>query len=343
MRCDPHQLGKYLKAPAPRVYLVAGAEILLREEALSAIRQFLRAQGVEEREILEVDKNFDWQQLASAGATMSLFGSSRLLELRLNSGKIGREGGKAIIEWLGSDSADILLISSQQWDLGTEKTAWAKAVDKHGLYIPVWPIKPDRLPNWLGQRLRQRGLQPTADAIALLSARVEGNLLAAAQEVDKLALLRPPGPLSQKEVQAAVADSAQYDVFRLGECILNGATADALRICNGLLRAGEAPPLLIGLLAREFQLLVRWLHDAPKSGADAAFRQLGIWRSRQPPVQRAAKRLGPPLAGRALAALGQLDRLSKGQSRGDFQTQLERFIVAVSQQPPSDPLAAIQT
>ena len=237
MRCDPQQLERQLSAPAPKVFLVAGPEMLLREEALAAIRRFLKQQGVVEREILEVDKGFDWSQLASAGAALSLFGDTRLIELRLSSGKIGREGGTAVQEWLQSDSADHLLISSEQWDLSSEKTSWAKAVEKHGLYVPVWNVKPERLPAWLNQRLRRHGLQPGPDAVALLSARVEGNLLAAAQEVDKLALILPPGPLSLEAVQAAVRAQG-FDVAIGGGEFLVAQIAGMGHIEQVLVRAG---------------------------------------------------------------------------------------------------------
>ncbi|GAB4189999.1 MAG: DNA polymerase III subunit delta [Wenzhouxiangellaceae bacterium] len=335
MRSDPQQLERHLSNQLPHAFLIAGSEMLLRLEAAEKIRQALKQQGVTEREILEVDKNFDWQQLSSAGATLSLFGDSRLIELRLTTGKIGREGSKAVQEWLENNSGDYLLVTSEQWDLATEKSAWAKAIEQSGLYLPTWPVKPHQLPGWLKQRLSQHGLQADAEAVAMLSSRLEGNLLAAAQEVEKLALLLPPGPLTGKQVEAAVVDSAQYDVFRLAETILAGNATEALRIASGLERAGEAPPLLVGLIAREFQLLLRWMQDSPKVGADAAFRQLGIWRNRQPAIQQAARRLGKRHAALALARLGQLDRLAKGQSRGHFQTALERFIVSVTHPPQS--------
>lgn len=342
MKVDPQQLSRQLNGQPPKVFLVAGPEMLLREEACGEIRQCLRQQGVVERDILEVDKGFDWNQLAQAGASLSLFGDTRLIELRLSSGKIGRDGGEAIQHWLQSGSADYLLVSSEQWDLASEKTAWARSIDQQGLYIPCWNVKPERLAGWVQQRLRRHQLQAAPDAIALLCARVEGNLLAAAQEVEKLALILPPGPVSLEAIQTAVADSAQFDVFRLAECMLKGQGAESLRMIQGLLRAGEAPPLLVGLLVREFQLVLSWMHAAPRQGVDAAFKQLGIWPSRQGPVRQAAQRLGLERCAQALAALAQLDRLAKGQLRGDFATALERFALAVTQTPPADPRHSVQ-
>ena len=342
MRIDPQQLLRQLKNDPAPVYLVAGPEMLLREEAVQAIRERLKQQGVSEREILEVDKGFDWGQLASAGASMSLFGDSRLIELRLSSGKIGREGGSAIQEWLKSNSSDHLLITSEQWDLSSEKTSWAKSVEQAGVYVPVWAVKPDRLNGWVQQRLRSRGLHANGDAVALLSSRVEGNLLAAAQEVDKLALILPQGEVSLADIENAVADSAQFDVFRMTETVLKGATAEALRMAHGLLRSGEAPPLLVGLLIREFQLLRQWMYLAPRQGIDAAFKELGIWRNRQGPIQQAARRLGTEHANEALASLAQLGCMAKGQRKGDFLTALERFIIAVTLQPAQNPLEAIR-
>jgi len=326
----PDTLHQALSPPPAPLWLIAGPELLLRDEARRAIRQFLATQGVGERQPIDADRHFSWDELAARAADRSLFSSRKLLEVRLPSGKIGRDGAKAVGDWLAAGHDDILLLDIEEWNLELERTAWAKAAAAAGVYVPCWQVKPEKLPEWIRRRLAGRRLSAPPAAVALLAERVEGNLLAAAQEIDKLLLLYGPGQLEFEQVNAAVADSASYDAFRLAEAILNGDAASALRIAAGLERAALARPLVVAALARECSLLVQWQQLAAREGIQKAFADLRIWPARQGPLRRAAERLGPGGAQRALGALAGLDRLAKGQERGDFAIALDRLILECS-------------
>ncbi len=333
MKVFPEALHKALSPPPAPLWLVAGPELLLRDEARRAIRQFLATEGAGERHPIDADRRFSWGELAALAADRSLFSSRRLIELSLPSGKIGRDGAKAIGDWLAAGHDDILLLDIAEWNLELERTAWARAVAEAGVYVPCWQVKPENLPEWIRRRLASRQLSAPPAAVALLAERVEGNLLAAAQEIDKLLLLYGPGQIEFEQLNAAVADSASYDAFRLAETVLNGDAGNALRIAAGLERAAFGRPLVVAALAREFSLLAQWQQLAAGEGIQKAFADLRIWPARQGPMRRAADRLGPGGVRRALAAMARLDRLAKGQERGDFAVAVERLILELCGRP----------
>ena len=216
------------------VYLLAGAEHLLLLEAADALRARARALGYSEREVLEADVHFDWDELARSAAGMSLFAQRRLLDLRLPTGKPGRDGSAALQAYCEAPPADtVLLVTCNEWSKKHEG-AWSEAIERAGAFVPVWPLKPDELPSWLNQRLAARGLTAAPEAIEALIDRTEGNLLAAAQEIDKLALLAGGRKLDAAMLKDLVADSTHYDVFKLADAALSGDAARALRILAGL-------------------------------------------------------------------------------------------------------------
>src|SRR5690348_2772680 len=184
------------------VYLITGEEPLLLQEACDALRARARELGFAEREVLDVDARFDWNQLARASASMSLFSTRRLVELRVPTGLVGKEGSAAIIEWCKSPAPDtVLLISAAQWGKKNEG-AWVREIERHGVYVPIKPLRVDELPAWIRARMHARGFTPDEDAVALLASRAEGNLLAIAQEIDKLAMLREGGRVVASELEA---------------------------------------------------------------------------------------------------------------------------------------------
>ena len=242
MKLAPAQLGKHLQGALAPVYVVCGDEALLCQEATDAIRSASRAQGFTEREVFHAEANFDWGMLYEAGASLSLFAEKRVIELRIPNGKPGDKGAAAILEYLGRPPEDtLLLITLPKLDGSAQKTKWAKALidGPHCQYVQIWPVDANGLPQWIRQRLAQAGMNASAEAIDLIAARVEGNLLAAAQEIEKLKLLADGQQIDAGTVQAAVADSARYDVFGLIDAILNGEAAHALRMLDGL--RGEGP------------------------------------------------------------------------------------------------------
>ncbi|MGH8164427.1 MAG: DNA polymerase III subunit delta, partial [Rhodanobacteraceae bacterium] len=222
-----------------KVYLLAGEEPLLLQEAGDALRARARALGYSEREVLDVEARFDWNQLARASVSLSLFAAKRLIELRLPTGRPDRDGSAAIIEWCKAPAPDtLLLISAMQWSKKHEG-AWVREVERAGMYVPIRSLKLDELPAWIRARMKSRGFAPSDDAVALLASRAEGNLLAIAQEIDKLAMLREGGRVDARELEALDANNALYDVFKLTDAAFGGDASRALRVLTGLRAEGE--------------------------------------------------------------------------------------------------------
>lgn len=331
MKINPGQLPASLERKLAPVYLISGPEILLREEAVDQIRHVARQQGFTDRRRIAVERGFNWDEFNSIGTEMSLFAERRVIELRLPTGKPGQAGGRAITRAIANPSDDLLLIVAEQWDLSSEKTAWAKKVEAAGIYMPVWTIKTPQLPAWIRQRMQSRGLQPEPDAIQLLAARVDGNLLAAAQEVDKLLLAYGAGRLTINQVEQAVSDSASFDAFKLCAAILGGQRGLALRISDNLQRGGVVPQIIVASLARECQSLQTFKQLRQEQPEAQVFRQLGIWQARQQPVKAAAQRLSVKVLDQAFIRLAELDRIGKGQQYGDFWICLEQLVLLLTQ------------
>jgi len=269
------------------VYLLAGEEHLLLLEAADALRARVRDMGYVEREVLDAEGKFDWSDLTMAAASMSLFATRRLIDLRLPGGRPGKDGSAAIVEYCGQPAPDtILLISCTQWSKQHEG-AWVTAVEKVGSFVPVWPLKPNEFREWIGQRMARGGLKPDADAIDALAERVEGNSLAAAQEIDKLKLLHGSAPLDAATLEDLVADSARFDVFRLSDAALAGEGARALRVLAGLRAEGEQVTGLMGWLLNQLQTLARL---AGAGNLSAALRTERIWPAREGLYRKALQR-----------------------------------------------------
>ncbi len=256
MKLPFEQLAGHLQGALAPAYLVSGDEPLLVGEAADAIRARARALGHSERDVWFVERSMDWGAVRMQAGSMSLFGERRIVEIRLGGAKPGKEGGATIAGLCESAASDtVVLILSERLDRDAQSTAWFKAVERHGASVPVEPVGVARLPEWLGARCRKAGLELTDDALQLLADRVEGNLLAAHQEVEKLRLLADGHRLDAAQVQAAVADSSRFDVFQLGEAALAGDTARALRIVDGLRAEGVEPTLVLWSLTRELRNL----------------------------------------------------------------------------------------
>jgi DNA polymerase-3 subunit delta len=318
MKLGLDNLAAHLKQALQRgglasAYLVSGDEDLLVGEACDAIRAAARQAGYADREVLFPERNADWADVVAAAGSMSLFGDRRIIELRF-SGKAGKEGGAALQSLLTGGGDDVLLlIITPRLDFAAQNTAWVKAVEAKGVWLPIWEIAARQLEGWLSQRLRAAGLEPTPEALAVLAARVEGNLLAAQQEIEKLKLLVPAGRLDTEAVLGAVTSSARYDVFALGEAVVIGDAPRALRVLAGLRGEGTEPTLVLWALIRELRNL--W---SLRRGDDPA-RRPG---PRLTPGQLAALERARPRAGRLpFARLSsralRADRMIKGRLAGD--------------------------
>ncbi|MHB0807297.1 DNA polymerase III subunit delta [Stutzerimonas nitrititolerans] len=323
MKLSPAQLGKHLQGSLAPVYVVSGDEHLLCQEACDAIRATCRQQGFSERQVLSVESGFDWGQLLEAGANLSLFAEKRLLELRIPNGKPGDKGVAALLHYLARPAEDtVLLISLPKLDGSTQKTKWAKALidGKDVQFLQVWPVDAAQLPQWIRQRLAQAGLAADQEAVELIAARVEGNLLAAAQEIEKLKLLAEDGRVTADTVQAAVADSARYDVFGLIDAALQGHPEHSLRMLEGLRGEGIEAPVILWALARELRLLANIAQQyAQGVPLERAFSQARppVWDKRRPLVSKALQRHDVAGWQRLLMAAQLIDEQIKGQAEGD--------------------------
>ena len=323
------------KEPLRPAYLIAGNEPLLVLEAADAVRAAARAQGIGEREVHDMEgRDADWGALDAAIHAPSLFASQRLVEVRLPTGKPGTEGAKLITGICADPPPDVvLLVIAGEWSK-QHGGKWAEAIGKVGHVAIAWPVKPHDLVGWVAQRMRSRGVQASQDAIARLAQRVEGNLLAAAQEIDKLALLTrgEPGMLDLERMDALVADSARFDVFRLVDAALNGQPAQVARVVAGLQAEGEAIPALMGMVVKELTTVAA-LSRARNFAAECKAQR--IWDSKQAVYKRALGRHPPDRWQQFLIEAGRVDRVSKGRVRwgeesADAWQQLERLLLAVA-------------
>lgn len=257
MRLQPEQLAKQLGQSLLPVYLVAGDEPLQQNESLDRIRQVARKQGFEERQRFSSDVGIDWNSVLNDAQSMSLFGGRRILELALGSKRPDKQGSQILRDILADPSPDtLLLIHCSKLDRRRDwQSAWVKAVEQAGAVIQVWPVEGRALQQWFANRLQQRGLHATDDAMALLIERNEGNLLAAAQEVDKLVLLANDGQVSASEVRQAVGDSSRYSPFDLSDATAQGSPSQVLHIIDTMQREGVAPPVLLWSLSRDIRAL----------------------------------------------------------------------------------------
>lgn len=334
MELTPERLASQLAAePLRPAYLIAGPEPLRVLEAADAVRAQARAQGYAEREVFEADaRDFDWDRLSASFRAPSLFASQRLVELRLPTAKPGKEGAEVITDFCAQPPGDVLLlVTGGEWSK-QHGGKWSEAIGRIGHVVVAWAIKPHELPDWIERRLRAKGLQADRDAVMRLSERVEGNLLAAAQEIDKLVLLSDGRTLDLARMEALVADAARYDVFRLIDAAMNGQGAQAARMLAGLRTEGEAVHALMGMVVMELQRVASLARVQARGGNMAAeFKAQRIWDSKQAVYRRALQRHAAPHWDRLLVEVGRVDRIAKGRAAGDAWQVLERVLLAVAE------------
>jgi DNA polymerase III subunit delta len=319
MQLRAEQLEAALSRSLAGVYAIHGDEPLIALEAADAVRAAARRQGFIDREVFEPGRGFDWSELEHSLASLSLFGGKKIVELRLATGKPGAQGGEAIVRCCQRPSRDILLlVSLPRLDRMSQGTAWFGALSRAGVVVDVWPIERSRLPAWIAERLGRQRQRAPREALEFLADRVEGNLLAAHQEVQKLALLAPEGELSLETVRDAVANVARYDAYAACEAMLAGDPARYVRIIDGLKSEGEAPTLVLWALSEELHALGRIQAGAADGRPiDDLLRENRIWGPRQRPMKAAAARVAPPAVQRALAHAAGIDRAIKGVGPGE--------------------------
>ena len=304
----------HLAKPLAPLYVISSDEHLLALEAADSIRKAARAQGLTEREVLQVDRSFKWGALHAANQSQSLFGDRKLIELRLPTGKPGKEGGQVLQDYAGNPNADnVTLITLPKLDWATAKAAWVGSLQQAAVYIEIAQVERTQLPTWIGTRLAAQRQSADKTGIDFIAERVEGNLLAAHQEIQKLALLHPEGKLTFDQIHDAVLNVARYDVFKLNEAMLAGDCARLVRMLEGLEGEGEALPLVLWAVAEEIRTLLKLKAGVAQGKAlGGLLKEHRIWGPRERLMEPALRRLTLSMLQGALQQAGQIDRLIKG-------------------------------
>lgn len=330
MRLYPEKLNGQLKKQLLPIYLISSDDPLLQQEASDAVRQACREQGYTERQVFSVERSFNWNQLREASATLSLFAEKRILEVRIPSGKPGDQGALVLQEYLARPADDtVLLISLPRLDGSTLRTKWVKALQDSPIcgFVQIPVITPEQLPQWLNQRLQQKGLSADTEVLELISDRVEGNLLAAAQEIEKLTLLTDAKHLDSATVQNAIADSARYDIFTLVDAALASDTARSLRILSGLRAEGNEVPVILWALARDIRQLSLFAAQI-EQGQSMQQVTNRVWpASRKPIIQKALQHHPAQHWQKLLQDAQLIDEQAKGQAPGSAWLSLEQLLL----------------
>lgn len=313
------QLPSALKKQLAPVYFISGDEPLQLGEAADAIRLAAKQAGYENREVLTVDKHFTWTDFSQAADSLSIFSDKKIIDLRILSGKPGAEGSKALVNYCQRLPEDtLLLISCAKIDKSAKKSKWASTLEKTGVAIQFWPLEAADLIQWLQRRLQSKGLTAEKPGLQLIATRVEGNLLAAAQEVEKLFVLYGAGQLTQTQIESAVADSSRYDVFSLVDAALSGRIDRAGKILTALNHEGIAAPVVLWALARETRNLIHIQQQlADGQARNSVFMRHQVWDKRQKLVSFALSKLKRADLMQALLLAAKTDRQIKGEESGN--------------------------
>ena len=319
MQLRPEQLSAHLEKPLAPLYVVHGNEPLLVIEAADAIRAASRKQGFDEREVLIAGTHFRWDDLFLAAGNMSLFGSSKLIDLRLPTGKPGRDGGDALQRYCENlAQGTVTLITLPEMDWATRKTAWFVALTGTATTLECNAPPLPQLPAWIAARLQLQRQTAPQDALQFIASHVEGNLLAAHQEIQKLALLYPEGQLTLAQVEESVFNVARFDVDKLRDALLAGDVARCSRLLEGLRSEDTAAPLILWALATEARTLAQLRADLDRGQSlDSAFSSRRIFRTRQDHYRNAVRRVSASAARNALLHAARIDRMIKGLTSGD--------------------------
>lgn len=319
MRLKPEQLGGALKKNLAPVYLLSGDEPQQMAELADQIRYAARVAGFESREVFAAEANFNWQGLALSLNSYALFSDKKIVDLRLPTGAPGAEGAKVLQKYCESPAEDILLlISAGKIASASLKSKWLQSIEHKGIFIQVWPVAVDQMPAWLERRLEMKGLSTDSEGLALLTSRLEGNLMAAAQEVEKLFVVYGPGRLNVQQLAEAVSDSARYGVFALADSIWSGDAGRLIKMLTALQDEGVAAPVVLWAITRDIRLLIA-VKKALAGGQalDTVFRDQKIVFNRKTLLGKACKRLTLDDLNQSLLTCAAIDRRIKGRETGD--------------------------
>ena len=332
MKIRAEQLQEHLQKQLLPAYIITGDEPLLAQEAADAIRTKARKEGFLERDMFHAEGNFDWNQIINESNALSLFSDKKILEIRITSGKPGDKGSAAICELCSNPNPDnLLLVIVPKLDSGTQNSKWVKALDALGGNIQVWPVDVKQMPRWIQQRLQQADIQANAEAVQILADRVEGNLLAAVQEIEKLKLLALDGRVDASRMSSVVADSARYNLFEFIDRVLSGDAQSAARSLRGLQNEGIEPVPLLWAITRELRILTKASEQVSQGvHSDSALKSAGVWDKRIPLFRGALRRLSPAHLRMLVHQAGAIDRGIKGQRRADIWDELTTLVLSLA-------------
>jgi DNA polymerase-3 subunit delta len=329
MNVRPDQLQSMIAKRLYPVYMVSGDEPLQQMESLDLIRAFLRDRDFSEREILDVDAQFDWQRLIQEAANMSLFATRRIVELRLPSAKPGKQGSQVLKDYLSRPPEDtVLIINAGKVDGNSKKSAWFKAVEQNGLVVQCWPIPLEKLTAWLQQRFKKRDMDADNEVLVYISQHIEGNLLAADQEIEKLYLLLGPGKITYADVAEAITSQSRYSVFELVDMLLSGNTKRVIKIIAGLKAEGMVPVVVNWALAKDIRLLSQVAFDV--SSADFKLKRSGVWQSRIALFKSCLSRHNQRTFNMMLKRCAYIDAVSKGMVDANVWDEIESLCVRIA-------------
>lgn len=329
MQIRPDQLQQHLAQSIAPVYLIAGDEPLLVQEARERVIRAAAERGYLERELLVVEPRFDWDNELFAAGAPSLFTQQKVIDLRLASGKPGKPGAAALVSWVDNPVPDtVLVLSFGGWEAASRKSKWAKTVEQAGVLVEIWPLRPHELPGWISERMMAAGLGSDPEAVEMLAELVEGNLLAAQQEIDKLAMLKGGTAVTAADIEGSVVNSSRFSGFRLAECVLRGEAAESLRVTAGLQRNDVAIQPVSAALFNELALVGGLLDLQMEGGSEHTFfNRARVWPQRQGPIKMAAGRLSAEQLGKAFRALATIDMQGKGQAAGDAWQTMDDLVL----------------
>ncbi len=324
MQITSEELPRHLASGLKPLYVVYGDALLLAVEAADSIRAAARAAGYSERETFVAEQHFKWSELRNSAQSLSLFAERKVIDLRIPSGKPGTEGGQALQDYVANLSGDILtLISLPKLDKTAQKSQWFGALERHGVMVSADDVPRNALPRWIAGRMKRQEQSADEATLEFLADRCEGNLLAAFQEIQKLALLFPAGQVSFEQVKDAVMDVARYDIYKLTEAMLNGNATRFARILDGLRAEGTATVLVLWAISEEIRKLGKVLQAMQRgSNLNTAVRDARIWGASVGLVENAARRLKFPHIERAMQQAARLDKTIKGLRQGDVWDEL---------------------
>ena len=332
MKVNYSDLQTHLAQRLAPIYIIAGDEPLQLGEACDAVRASAKQQGFTERHVLHVERGFDWDSFLAISNSLSLFADRQLIELRMPGGKPGDKGAKALLEYAQNPSPDsVLILVAGKLDKQTQRSKWFSQLEKVGVFVAVWPVETRQLAGWIQQRVRSKGMKLTPVAVQLIVDRVEGNMLAAAQEIDKLYLLCGATEIDEQAVLDAVSDSARYDVYNLVDVALSGDVKRVTRMIDGLQAEGVEPVLLTWALAREIRAMYAMATKINQgSRPEQVVAQSGVWSKRKALVTAGLKRHSAASWREMLQHANRIDRIIKGLSAGNMWDELLQLALGIA-------------